>query len=94
MHSRGDARVPFDEGRKLAAAMHGAHGATAEAALKAAERDVLRLVAQGLDNGTTAHQFRKSAKAVRNRVSRIFDTLGGRTRTEAIVHVHHCEPRS
>ena len=55
---------------------------------------MLRLVAQGLDNGTTAHQFRKSAKAVRNRVSRIFDTLGGRTRTEAIVHVHHCEPRS
>ncbi|MDP1692977.1 MAG: LuxR C-terminal-related transcriptional regulator [Burkholderiaceae bacterium] len=128
MHSRGDARVPFDEGGKLAAmipgarfvplesrnhvlleneaawqpfmaevrdflgpasapAAHGVHGATGEAALTGAERDVLRLVAQGLDNDAIARQLKKSEKTLCNQVSRIFDKLGVRTRAEAIVHV-------
>lgn len=91
-HSRGDARVPFDEGRNHvllerrscvpafmaevrdflgaapAAAMHIAHSATTESALTAAERDVLRLVAQVLDNGAITRQLQKSEKTVQNDV--------------------------
>lgn len=127
MHSRGDARVPFDEGRKLAAMIPGARfvplesrnhvlleneaswpvfmaevrdflgssapDVTEPAPLTPAEREVLRLVAQGLDNGAIAHQLQKSEKTVRNQVSSIFDKLGVRTRAEAIVHVHAREPR-
>ncbi len=129
MHSRGDARVPFDEGRKLAATIsgarfvplesdnhvlleneaawpafmaelreflgapsaHAAQDASDATALTPAERAVLRLVAQGLDNGAIARQLQKSAKTVRNQVSSIFDKLGVRTRAEAIVHVRDRE---
>jgi len=125
LHARGDARVPFDEGRRLAAMIpgarfvpldsvnhvlldtepawadflaevrgflgrslaHGTDGAASEAALTPAERDVLLLIAQGLDNRAIAQQLRKSEKTVRNQVSNIFDKLGVRTRAEAIVHV-------
>ena len=127
MHARGDARVPFDEGRKLAAMIPGARfvplesrnhvlleneaawqpfmaevrdflGAasrdTTEPALTAAERDVLRLVAQGLDNSAIARELQKSEKTVRNQVSSIFDKLGVRTRAEAIVHVRDRDART
>jgi pimeloyl-ACP methyl ester carboxylesterase/DNA-binding CsgD family transcriptional regulator len=124
LHARGDARVPFDEGRLLAALIPDARfvplasdnhvllagepawdaflaelrgflgsgaesveGAASEAALTPAERDVLRGVAQGLDNAAIARQLGKSEKTVRNQVSSIFDKLGVRTRAEAIVHV-------
>ena len=125
LHARGDARVPFDEGRLLAAlipqarfvplqsdnhvlladepawpaflaelrgflgggAAESLDGAASEAALTPAERDVLRGVAQGLDNAAIARQLGKSEKTVRNQVSSIFDKLGVRTRAEAIVHV-------
>jgi len=125
LHARGDARVPFDEGRQLAALVPGARfvplqsdnhvllagepawpgflaelrgflgagaaesleGTASEAALTPAERDVLRGVAQGLDNAAIARQLGKSEKTVRNQVSSIFDKLGVRTRAEAIVHV-------
>ena len=126
LHARGDARVPFDEGRQLAALIPGARfvpldsdnhvlldsepawprflaelrGFLGEPSLQAAEganrgddaltpaeRDVLRLVAQGLDNHAIAQQLKKSEKTVRNQVSRIFDKLGVRTRAEAIVFV-------
>jgi DNA-binding NarL/FixJ family response regulator len=124
LHSRGDARVPFDEGRRLAALIPGARfvtldsdnhvllesepawrdflaelrnfigaptdaadAAAQQAALTPAEREVLRLVAQGLDNPAIATQLNKSEKTVRNQVSSIFDKLGVRTRAEAIVHV-------
>ena len=127
LHSRGDARVPFDEGRRLAALIPGARfvpldssnhvllesepawrdflselrnfigvpgtatdaadDAAQQAALTPAEREVLRLVAQGLDNLAIAAQLNKSEKTVRNQVSSIFDKLGVRTRAEAIVHV-------
>jgi pimeloyl-ACP methyl ester carboxylesterase/DNA-binding CsgD family transcriptional regulator len=63
-----------------------------EAALTPAEREVLRLVAQGLDNTTIARQLEKSAKTVRNQISSIFDKLGVRTRAEAIVHVRDRMP--
>jgi pimeloyl-ACP methyl ester carboxylesterase/DNA-binding CsgD family transcriptional regulator len=126
LHARGDARVPFDEGRRLAALIPGArfvpldsnnhvlldsepawdhflgelHGflgtPSAEGegaqALTPAEREVLRLVAQGLDNTAIAQQLHKSEKTVRNQVSSIFDKLGVRTRAEAIVHVRNREP--
>lgn len=55
------------------------------AALTAAEQDVLRLLAEGLDNRAIAEQLGKSEKTVRNQVSTIFDKLGVRTRAEAIV---------
>jgi DNA-binding CsgD family transcriptional regulator/pimeloyl-ACP methyl ester carboxylesterase len=124
LHARGDARVPFDEGRRLAALIPGARfvplasdnhvllggepafadflrevdgflgpapDASAddagEAGLTAAERDVLRLIALGLDNPSIAQRLHKSEKTVRNQVSSIFDKLGVRTRAEAIVRV-------
>jgi pimeloyl-ACP methyl ester carboxylesterase/DNA-binding CsgD family transcriptional regulator len=125
LHARGDARVPFEEGRRLAALIPGARfvpldsdnhvlldsepawadflgevrgflgappgqapdTAADEAALTSAEREVLRLVALGLDNAAIARQLHKSEKTVRNQVSSIFDKLGVRTRAQAIVHV-------
>jgi pimeloyl-ACP methyl ester carboxylesterase/DNA-binding CsgD family transcriptional regulator len=54
-------------------------------ALTAAEREVLHLVAEGLDNRAIADRLHKSEKTVRNQVSAIFDKLGVRTRAEAIV---------
>ena len=127
MHSRGDARVPFDEGCKLAAMIPGARfvplqsrnhvlleneaawpvfmaevrdflgsaapDTTDPAPLTPAEREVLQLVAQGLDNSAIAQQLQKSEKTVRNQVSSIFDKLGVRTRAEAIVHVRDREVR-
>jgi pimeloyl-ACP methyl ester carboxylesterase/DNA-binding CsgD family transcriptional regulator len=125
LHASGDARVPFEEGMRLAAlipgarfvplatdnhvlinsepawadfvsevrgflgtsAEQGAGGAADEAALTPAEREVLRLVALGLDNAAIARQLEKSEKTVRNQVSSIFDKLGVRTRAEAIVWV-------
>ena len=59
----------------------------------AAEREVLRLVAQGLDNGAIARQLKKGEKTVRHQVSSIFDKLGVRTRAEAIVHVRDRDAR-
>ncbi|HZF80362.1 MAG TPA: LuxR C-terminal-related transcriptional regulator, partial [Rubrivivax sp.] len=126
LHARGDAAVPFEEGRLLASLIPGAvfvplnsdnhvlldtepawpqfvetvhgflrpslaeagEGAAGSAGLTPAERDVLRLVALGLDNPAIARQLGKSEKTVRNQVSSIFDKLGVRTRAEAIVRVH------
>jgi pimeloyl-ACP methyl ester carboxylesterase/DNA-binding CsgD family transcriptional regulator len=130
LHARGDAAVPFDEGRRLAALIPGARfvpldsanhvlletepawgrflaelraflgptparaagGAAHDAALTPAEREVLRLVALGLDNAAIARELKKSEKTVRNQVSSIFDKLGVRTRAQAIVHVRDREP--
>ena len=123
LHARRDARIPFEEGRQLAALIPDARfvpldsanhvllqgepawqtftdtvrefvsepgtGASAEseADLTPAEREVLRLLAQGLDNHAIARQLRKSEKTVRNQVSSIFDKLGVTTRAQAIVRV-------
>lgn len=122
-HSRHDARIPFEEGRNLAALIPGARfvpldsrnhvlldGEPAwprflvelreflprqqirtlaagldEAGLTPSERQVLALVARGLDNSAIAAKLEKSEKTVRNQVSAIFSKLGVRTRAEAIV---------
>ena len=56
-----------------------------QGSLTTAERDVLQLLAEGLDNRAIAERLLKSEKTVRNQVSIIFDKLGVRTRAEAIV---------
>ena len=122
LHARGDAAVPFEEGRLLATLIPGARfvplnsdnhvlldsepawadflrelrafvgtpqAADDEVALTSAEREVLRLVALGLDNTAIARELNKSQKTVRNQVSSIFDKLDVRTRAEAIVHVRN-----
>lgn len=69
-------------------------GATAPAfaALTLAERAVLALLAQGLDNGAIAARLGKREKTVRNQVSSIFDKLGVRSRAEAIVRAREDDP--
>ncbi len=118
VHARGDARVPFDEGLRLATLIPGARflpldsanhvlletepawgrfvqelrsflGAAVPAVLDErltpAEREVLRLVAQGLDNPAIADRLGKSEKTVRNQVSSILDKLALKSRAQAIV---------
>ncbi|GAA4415293.1 hypothetical protein GCM10023089_35730 [Quisquiliibacterium transsilvanicum] len=129
LHARGDARVPFDEGVRLAALIpearfvpldsdnhvlldtepawpvfldemrsflgpvtaDGADGA-GDATLTPAEREVLHLVALGLDNTAIAQQLGKSEKTVRNQVSSILEKLGVHTRAGAIVYVRDRAP--
>ncbi|MEZ5653725.1 MAG: LuxR C-terminal-related transcriptional regulator [Burkholderiaceae bacterium] len=57
----------------------------AAASLTARERDVLELLAQGLDNLQIAAHLDLSEKTVRNRVSMIFDKLEVENRGQAIV---------
>jgi DNA-binding NarL/FixJ family response regulator len=52
--------------------------------LTARESEVLRLVAQGLDNGAIAARLDISDKTVRNHVSIIFDKLGVTSRAQAV----------
>jgi len=49
------------------------------------EREVLHLVAQGLDNATIAHRLALQPKTVRNHLSSIFVKLQVRDRAQAIV---------
>lgn len=49
------------------------------------EREVLALVARGLDNGSIATQLAIAEKTVRNTVSHIFDKLALRSRAQAVV---------
>jgi pimeloyl-ACP methyl ester carboxylesterase/DNA-binding CsgD family transcriptional regulator len=53
--------------------------------LTARERDILEVVAQGLDNGDIAARLKISDKTVRNHVSIIFSKLGVNSRAQAIV---------
>jgi DNA-binding NarL/FixJ family response regulator len=48
------------------------------------ERDVLELVARGLDNHAIGAAFGISEKTVRNHVSQLFDKLGVSTRAAAV----------
>jgi pimeloyl-ACP methyl ester carboxylesterase/DNA-binding CsgD family transcriptional regulator len=122
LHARGDARVPVDEGRLLAALIPDAafveldsenhvlleeeaawatfrqrlaaflelppeadtrSAARPRAELTARERDVLALVAEGLENKAIARRLGLAPKTVRNYVSNVLSKVGAATRTEA-----------
>ena len=120
LHSDGDARVPFEEGRLIATLIPGARFVPLEsrnhillehepawrrwleevraflpAAAPAAgnafpdltprERELVELIAQGLDNAQIAARLALSEKTVRNHITHIFDKLGVQTRAQAIV---------
>ena len=49
------------------------------------ERDILELIAQGLDNAQTAARLELSEKTVRNHITHIFDKIQVENRSQAIV---------
>jgi DNA-binding NarL/FixJ family response regulator len=73
--------VRFAGGRGAAAG--GAGGDIAE--LTAREREVLDLIARGLDNAAIADSLSVSVKTVRNHINSIFGKLGTANRAQAIV---------
>jgi pimeloyl-ACP methyl ester carboxylesterase/DNA-binding CsgD family transcriptional regulator len=125
MHADRDVRVPFDEGRQIAALIPGARFAplqscnhilladepawarfveevraflpegaqpTAAGALPGAlgeltqrEREILELIAHGLDNHQIAGRLFLSEKTVKNHITSIFGKLDVQTRSQAIV---------
>ncbi|MCX7683389.1 MAG: response regulator transcription factor [Anaerolineae bacterium] len=58
------------------------------ASLTAREREVLRLLARGLDNKGIAEALSVAPKTVESHVTHILDKLGVRTRGEAIAWAH------
>jgi pimeloyl-ACP methyl ester carboxylesterase/DNA-binding CsgD family transcriptional regulator len=121
LHCRGDARVPFEEGRFIASAIpearfeplesmnhtplpgepafdaalalmqefvvetHGAAPGTAFPALTARERELVELLARGLDNSQIGAHLGLAEKTVRNNISTVFQKLGAENRAQAIV---------
>ena len=122
LHARGDARVPFEEGRLIAGLIPGARfvpldsrnhvllahepafahcfdairaflgqeeprdsGPGAFPTLTLRERELVELLAHGLDNLQIAAHLGVSEKTVRNKVSAVFDKLDTPTRAQAIV---------
>lgn len=121
LHCRGDARVPFEEGRFIASgiadarfepldsmnhtplpgepafeqalelideflsAESGTAASRAFPALSAREREVVELLARGLDNSQIAAHLGLAEKTVRNNVSAVFEKLGAENRAQAIV---------
>jgi pimeloyl-ACP methyl ester carboxylesterase/DNA-binding CsgD family transcriptional regulator len=59
--------------------------ASAFPSLTARERDVLDLIAQGLDNAQIAARLDLAEKTVRNNITHIFDKIGADNRSRAIV---------
>lgn len=122
LHSRGDVRVPLEEGRLIASKVPNArlvvldsinhtplegepaftqaieeidrflprsqmHGLATGAleTLTSREREILDLVARGMDNTKIAAWFNLSEKTVRNNVSRILEKLSVEHRGQAII---------
>ena len=122
LHARGDARVPFEEGRRVAGLIPGARFVPLESRnhvllehepafaecfgeihaflgahdpvsrrgpafprLTPRERELLELLAHGLDNLQIAAHLGLTEKTVRNKVSAVFDKLEVATRAQAIV---------
>lgn len=122
LHVRGDARIPFEEGRLVASLIPDAtfvplegsnhvlfpedpafEGVVAEIQrflgldeaeppsaevfpdLTPRERDILDLIARGLDNTQIAERLFITQKTVRNHVSNVFAKLGVSHRAEAVV---------
>jgi len=73
-----DAIVEFYPPRRL-------KGADGFPQLTARERDVLELIAQGLDNAQIAARLALSEKTVRNNITHIFDKIQVENRSQAIV---------
>ena len=123
-HSRNDARIPFEQGRALAALIPDARFVPLDSRnhwlvenepawkqfaaeledflpepsrtssidalasfgeLTVRERDVLELMAQGLDNDAIAKELGIAQKTVRNHVSIVFEKLGTHSRVQAVV---------
>ena len=53
--------------------------------LSVRERQILKLLAQGFDNGYIAAELRLAEQTVRNYVSRLYTRIGVRSRAEAVV---------
>ena len=73
---------------EIARFVHGqgeASAGTAFAELTEREREVLELIARGLDNAQIASQLSLSAKTVRNHINSIFNKLDIPNRAQAIV---------
>ena len=121
LHARLDARVPFEEGKRVAALIPGARFVPLESRnhvllegepafrqcfdeirafvaehstpqpqssfpnLTPRERQLLELLAHGLDNLQIAAHLEVSEKTVRNKVSAVFDKLEVASRAQAIV---------
>lgn len=122
LHGRDDARVPFEEGRRVAALIPGARLVPLDTAshilqsgdpaldrfmaeldafmaaekvpgvpaaplerLTPREREVLGLIARGLDNHAIAERLYISRSTVRNHITRIFAKLGVHSRAQAVV---------
>jgi pimeloyl-ACP methyl ester carboxylesterase/DNA-binding CsgD family transcriptional regulator len=125
LHPRGDLRIPFEQGRLVAALIPGARFVPLEsrnhilledepawgrfiaelraflpdgtsaaesgssprtfADLSAREREILELIAQGLDNHEIAARLFLSEKTVRNHITSIFSKLEVQSRAQAIV---------
>jgi pimeloyl-ACP methyl ester carboxylesterase/DNA-binding CsgD family transcriptional regulator len=119
LHSRGDHRVPLEEGRLLASSISGARfetldssshvplpgepafnrlhellqqfllpdetGASAFPLLTSRERQVLNLLAGGLDNAQIAARLTIADKTVRNHITAIFEKIEVENRPQAIV---------
>jgi len=116
LHARGDARVPFEEGRLLASLIPGARFVPVEGRnhalmehdpafgrlfsefhdflganepafpdLTHREREILELLAHGLDNLQIAARLDLSEKTIRNNVTQIFAKLAVDTRARAVV---------
>lgn len=120
-HVRGDTRIPFEEGRRLAGLIPGARFLPLESqnhallpfdpafsefftevraflaaegpqhapkhsfsGLTPRERQVLELIAHGLDNDDIARRLGLTEKTVRNNVTAIFDKLGVTSRAKAV----------
>jgi pimeloyl-ACP methyl ester carboxylesterase/DNA-binding CsgD family transcriptional regulator len=118
-HSRGDQRVPLEEGRFLAATIPGARfepldsashvplpgepgfvrlhallhpflmgettASVAFPSLTSRERQVLELLARGLDNAQIAAHLQIADKTVRNHITAVFGKLAVENRPQAIV---------
>jgi DNA-binding NarL/FixJ family response regulator len=59
--------------------------AAAFAGLTGRERDILDLIAQGLDNAQIAARLERSEKTVRNHITHVFDKIQVESRAQAIV---------
>ena len=74
----------MDEFRRMQEAPEGGQTLGEEIAqLSERERDILKLVAQGLDNGQIGDRLGLSEKTIRNRLTQIFEKLQVNNRIQA-----------